>query len=69
VWRGFFFMSLIAGGLTITFFSEHHTFYALAWAFVTAGWFTLSMWLWRRHVRDDDRAWAAARKIPQGRRA
>ena len=26
-------------------------------AVIAAGWFSVSMWLWRRHVRDDNAAW------------
>jgi hypothetical protein len=57
VWRGMFFMSLIALGLCISFASTGRTFLAGAWAVITAGWFGLSMWLWRRHVRDDNESW------------
>ena len=51
VWRGFLFMSLVAGGLFITFLSADKTFLAAAWGAITAGWFAISMWLWRRHVQ------------------
>lgn len=51
VWRGFFFMSLIALGLTISFGFGGDIFYTAAWAFIAAGWFAISMWLWRRHIR------------------
>jgi hypothetical protein len=57
VWRGFFFMSLIALGLCLSFVAGHKGLYAGAWALIALGWFTISMWLWRRHVRDDDLAW------------
>jgi hypothetical protein len=60
VWRGFFFMSLMALGLVISFASEGLSFYAGAWGFIAAGWFGVSMWLWRKHVRDDDAAWQAS---------
>jgi hypothetical protein len=59
VWRGFFFMSLIALGLAISFADSGLRFYAVAWAVIALGWFGVSMWLWRRHVRDDDAAMAA----------
>jgi hypothetical protein len=62
VWRGFFFMSLIAVGLVISFASEGLRFYAVAWAVIALGWFAVSMWLWRKHVRDDDAAWQASQK-------
>jgi hypothetical protein len=57
VWRGFLFMSLIALGLCLSLFSARQTPYGIAWALVTAGWFAISMWLWRKHVKDDDLAW------------
>ena len=66
VWRGLFFMSLIALGLCISFVAGGHTLYAAMWAFIAAGWFTISMWLWRKHVRYEDELASNAR--PQGRR-
>lgn len=62
VWRGLFFMSLIAAGLALSFASTGLTFYAGAWSFIAAGWFAISMWLWRKHVQYDDAAWRARPK-------
>jgi hypothetical protein len=59
VWRGFFFMALIALGLCISFAEGGMTFFAGAWGVIAAGWFATSMFLWRKHVRDDDEAWQA----------
>jgi hypothetical protein len=59
VWRGFVFMSLIAFGLCISFVSGGLTVLAIAWAIIAAGWLAIGMWLWRKHVVDDDEAWAA----------
>ena len=59
VWRGFFFMSLIAFGLVISFADQGLRFYAWMWAVIAIGWFGISMWLWRKHVRDDNAAWEA----------
>jgi hypothetical protein len=67
VWRGLFFMSLIAVGLAISFAGQGLRFFALAWLVIAVGWFAMSMWLWRKHVRDDDAAYQASRKKP-GRR-
>jgi hypothetical protein len=53
VWRAFLFMSLIAFGLCLTLALGHRTLYAVAWAFVTVGWFGIAMWLWRKHLADD----------------
>jgi hypothetical protein len=58
VWRGIFFMSLIALGFGVTFFSGHQYLYGAGWTLIAVGWFSISMWLWRKHVRDDDAAWA-----------
>jgi hypothetical protein len=60
IWRGFFFMSLIAVGIAIGLFQTKLTFYASMWTVIAIGWFTISMWLWRKHVRDDDEAYAAS---------
>ncbi len=68
VWRGFLFMSFIALGFCITFAVGHQTWYALAWGVITLGWFTISMWLWRKHVLDDNAAWEASRR-KAGRRS
>lgn len=62
VWRGFFFMSLVGLGLAINFTSAGLRFYAVAWYVIAAGWFAVSMWLWRKHVRDDDAAWEELKK-------
>jgi hypothetical protein len=62
VWRGFFFMSLVALGLVISFADQGLHFFAAAWGVIAIGWFAISMWLWRKHVRDDDEAWEATRK-------
>jgi hypothetical protein len=66
VWRGFFFMSLIAVGLVISFAEQGLRFYSLMWAVIAVGWFGISMWLWRRHVQDDN---AAAQAQQTGGRA
>ena len=60
VWRGFLFMSFIAFGLCISFAVAGRWYLAVSWLVVTAGWFGISMWLWRRHVRDDNLAYEAA---------
>ena len=67
VWRGLFMMSLIALGLCIAFVSAGQTVYAGLWAFIAAGWFGISMWLWRKHVRYED-ALAAAAAEPRRRK-
>jgi hypothetical protein len=62
VWRGFVFMSFIAFGLCLVFAVGGQVFYATAWALITLGWFGIAMWLWRKHVRDDDAQFKAGKK-------
>jgi hypothetical protein len=50
VWRAFFFMSLVAFGLFLSFVSEGKGFLSVAWAIIGVGWFSISMWLWRKNV-------------------
>lgn len=52
VWRAFFFLALIGLGFVINLLLAGDALYAGAWAFISAGWFGISMWLWRRHVVD-----------------
>jgi hypothetical protein len=70
VWRGFFFMSLIALGVCLTFISGGQAGYGVAWAVITVGWFAISMWLWRKHTRYDDAEWEAHKRAnkPQAAR-
>ncbi len=61
VWRGFLFLSLIALGLTLSFIAGHRTGYAAAWGIITLGWFTISMWLWRKHTVHDNAEYERSR--------
>ena len=63
VWRGFLFMSLIAGGLCLSFAGNGWTFFAVSWGVITVGWFAISMWLWRKHVRDDNTAYEENKRM------
>lgn len=63
IWRGFFFLALIGGGLTISFAASGRILFAAAWAFITAGWLAIAMWLWRQHVRYEN----GRRSEPAGR--
>lgn len=67
VWRLFVFMSFIALGFCIMLASGGRVSFAVAWGIIAAGWFTVGMWLWRKHVRDDDEAWAAQQSTRRGR--
>ena len=51
VWRGFLMMSLVALGVVIILAGNGKTGYAIAWGVIAAGWFAVSMWLWRQHAR------------------
>lgn len=65
VWRGFTFMSLVAFGVFLSLVTGTHTMLAVAWGIITVGWFSIAMWLWRKHIRDDNEWYARQR----GRRA
>lgn len=49
VWRGFLLLSLVAVGIAITLASNGATTFAALWGVIAAGWFGISMWLWRMH--------------------
>jgi hypothetical protein len=51
VWRAFLFLSLVALGLCVSFAAGGRQFYAISWGMIAAGWFGISMFLWRAHVR------------------
>jgi hypothetical protein len=68
VWRGFAFMSIVALGFCITFAVGHQLYYAISWGTITLGWFGFAMWLWRKHVIDENE-WAAEQKALQKRRS
>jgi hypothetical protein len=69
VWRGFALMSFVALGFCLVFAVGHQTFYAVAWGFITVGWFSIAMWLWRRHLRWDDEEWRATQRRARGARS
>ena len=49
VWRAFLVMSLVAVGIAIIFATNGRSSLAIAWGIIAAGWFVVSMWLWRQH--------------------
>ena len=49
VWRGFLLMSLVAVGIVIIFATNGKTTYAALWGVIAAGWFAISMFLWKKH--------------------
>ncbi len=55
VWRGFLIMSLIAVGFTILLASNGATGFAAVWGIIAAGWFAISMWLWRMHSNMEEK--------------
>jgi hypothetical protein len=62
VWRGMLMMSLIAVGLALGLLGQGRGLYAALWGVIAAGWFGISMWLWRQHVREDDRLYEERKK-------
>jgi hypothetical protein len=59
VWRGFFFLSLIGLGFAISRFNVDQILYGWLWVVISLGWFGVSMYLWRQHVKWDDESYAA----------
>jgi len=51
VWRGFLMMSLVAFGVALILAGNGLGTFALLWVVIGAGWFGISMWLWRMHLR------------------
>jgi len=49
VWRGFLLMSLVAAGIAIVLAGNGAATFAALWGVIAAGWFGISMWLWRMH--------------------
>jgi len=50
-WRAIFMMSLIAVGIAIVLAGNGAGTFAILWLVIAAGWFSISMWLWRKHNR------------------
>jgi hypothetical protein len=44
-------MSFLALGIVILLASSGKSTFAVLWGVIAAGWFALSMWLWRQHTR------------------
>jgi hypothetical protein len=68
VWRAFFFMSLIALGLSLSLVLGGYGFFAACWAIIAVGWFGISMWLWRRNVLYERMPVVAPAQRPKPRR-
>ncbi len=49
VWRAFLLMALVAAGIAILFAGNALYGYAIGWGVIAAGWFGISMWLWKMH--------------------
>jgi hypothetical protein len=51
IWRGFLLMSLMALGIAIVLIGHGHRYqtFGILWGVIAAGWFAISMWLWRKH--------------------
>ena len=48
-WRGMLLMSLIGIGAALVFAGNGLYTLAILWGVIAAGWFGISMWLWRMH--------------------
>jgi hypothetical protein len=46
-------MSLVAGGIAIILGTNGKTTYAALWGVIAAGWFGISMFLWKKHTDMD----------------
>ena len=53
VWRAFFLMSLVAVGIAIILATNGKTTFAALWGVIAAGWFGISMFLWKKHTDMD----------------
>jgi hypothetical protein len=49
VWRGFLMVSMLAIGIAIILAGNGAGTFAILWVVIAAGWFAISMWLWRKH--------------------
>lgn len=50
VWRAFLLLSFIALGICLSCALDRRSAYAVAWGVIAAGWFAISMFLWRQHL-------------------
>lgn len=51
VWRGIMVLSLLALGVAIILAGNHQSVLAVFWVVIAAGWFSVSVWVWRMHAR------------------
>ncbi len=51
VWRGIMVLSLMALGVAIILAGNHQSLLAVFWVVIAAGWFSVSIWVWRMHAR------------------
>jgi hypothetical protein len=51
IWRGFLVMSMVAVGIAIIMAGNGHSTLGIEWGVIAAGWFAISMWLWKKHSR------------------
>jgi len=51
VWRGIMVLSLMALGVAIILAGNHQSLLAVFWVVIAAGWFSVSVWVWRMHAR------------------
>ncbi len=51
VWRGIMVLSLMALGVAIILAGNRQSLLAIFWVVIAAGWFSVSIWVWRMHAR------------------
>jgi hypothetical protein len=44
-------LSLMALGVAIILAGNHQSLLAVFWVVIAAGWFSVSVWVWRMHAR------------------
>jgi hypothetical protein len=47
-------MSFVALGIAIILFGNGLGTFGILWVVIALGWFGISMWLWRQHIRWED---------------
>jgi hypothetical protein len=50
-WRAMLLMSLVAIGIALILAGNGYGTFAILWGVIALGWFGVSMWLWRMHIR------------------
>lgn len=54
VWRGFLLMAMVAAGIALVLAGNGADTFAVLWGVIAAGWFAISMVLWRMHSTQEE---------------